>query len=234
MLTEILTKTVFLQKANISGVDYKLPIIIIGLCVAIIFSSPAAHSDSFEDTDINMVFNGRSVSANLQGVSLQLILEKLKQEKGISFTGNESLLEKKISIRFNDLPLESALRRILSRINHVFFYDRNKRLMGMLIFEEKTNGFKIPSPGSVEGENVSYSKYEAKGSNRRGLFELPGEPLFPSNNKFENLDTKLNENLSSEDNSQTASKYEEKGSNRRGLFELPAEPLFPSNNIFEN
>lgn len=172
-------------------IDYKVLFIIIGLCGAIVLLPAAALAQSVEDTGIDMVFNNRSVSTNLQNISLRLILEKLKKAEGISYTGEESLLEKKISIRFNNLPLESAMERIMSRINHVFFYDRNKRLVGILILGEKSNGFKYPSHSSIDVENVFQSKGKEKDSSLRGLFELPAEPLFPNDNSLKNIDATL-------------------------------------------
>jgi len=96
--------------------------------------SPSASSSTAE---IGLEFKGQMMSAELQGVSLRLILEELESEKGIWFKGDESVLDEEVSIRFKDLPLHEGLRRILSTINHVLVFDEGERLVGLFIIGRK-------------------------------------------------------------------------------------------------
>jgi hypothetical protein len=96
------------------------------------FSSAASDEEK-----IDLKIKGQIMSAELQGVPLRLILEKLKREKGIWYKGGEPGLGEKVSIRFKDLPLEEGLRRILSRVSHVLFFDRENELVGLVILGEK-------------------------------------------------------------------------------------------------
>jgi hypothetical protein len=99
------------------------------------FFSPSSGKE-----EIGLKFNGQAISAELQGVSLRLILEKLNREKGIWSKGDESVLEEKVSVRVTDLPLLEGLRRILSDFNHVLVFDRDKRLVGLFILGKKDPG----------------------------------------------------------------------------------------------
>ena len=62
---------------------------------------------------IDLTFQGDVLSANLKEIPLRDILEKLEAEKGVSWTGNSSIGEKKITRRFKDLSLEDGMKRIL-------------------------------------------------------------------------------------------------------------------------
>jgi len=110
---------------------------------------------------ISLILNGQTISAELEEVSLRLVLEQLRRERGIWFKGDESLLDKKLSVRFSNLPLEKGLRKILSDIDHVLVYDRDQRVAGLLIFAkdypEKRTAHQAPlieeRPVSAQIEN---------------------------------------------------------------------------------
>jgi hypothetical protein len=92
------------------------------------FASVSSARDYF-----NLEFNGDTMSAELRDVSLRSVLERIQAEKGIRFNGVEALLEEKVSLRFENLPFEMGLKRILSRINYACVYDRDEKLVGLLL-----------------------------------------------------------------------------------------------------
>lgn len=96
--------------------------------------SPSASPSTAE---IGLEFKGQMMSAELEGVSLRLVLEEIESEKGIWFKGDESVLDEKVSIRFKNLPLHVGLRRILSTINHVLVFDEKEGLVGLFIIGKK-------------------------------------------------------------------------------------------------
>ena len=105
-------------------------------CVPIFLWSNTLSFASVGNGEINIEFRGESMSAELKGASLEQVLETLKREKGIWFEAPKSLLEEKVSISFKDLPLEKGMRRILSHINHVLFFNQDNRLVGLFIVGE--------------------------------------------------------------------------------------------------
>lgn len=108
--------------------------------------SPSASSGKEE---IDMEFKGKVMSAELEGVSLRLVLEKLGKEKGIWFRGDESVLDEEVSIRFMDLPLHEGLRRILSNINHVLVFDEGKGLVGLFIIGKKNTASRTSRDAAI-------------------------------------------------------------------------------------
>jgi hypothetical protein len=112
------------------------------------------------------------MSAELQEVSLRLILERLQRETGIWFKGDESALEESISIRFKDLPLHEGLRRILSNINHVLVFDQERGLVGLFILGKKDPGKRSPREVGVDTGKSRPSQPVEEAAVSRDPFEV--------------------------------------------------------------
>jgi hypothetical protein len=145
------------------------------VCYIILFfclGSPPAFSGNRE---IDLELRGQAMSAELQGISLRLILEKLNREKGIWSKGDESVLEEKVSVRVMDLPLLDGLRRILSDFNHVLVFDRDKRLVGLFILGKKDPGKRSPRDvGVVTGKSPPSQPVEEATVSRDPFEVFPG------------------------------------------------------------
>lgn len=127
--------------------------------------------------EIDINFRGENISAELQEVPLRLIFEKLKREKGVWFKGDESLLDRKVFVRFKDLPLHKGLKRILSDIDHVFIFDKDQRLVGLYIFSKSGSFNPMDGDEDVVGEKALTLQPAEKASARRNAFgQLTDEP----------------------------------------------------------
>ena len=122
--------------------------------------------------EVDVKFEGQILSAELQGVSLKVILEKLNREKGIWFKGDESLLEEKVSVRFKDLPLQEGLRRILSCINHILVFDQDKRLVGLFILGKKSPDMPLARDAAIVTEKALPSQPVEQPKVSRNPFEI--------------------------------------------------------------
>lgn len=131
------------------------------------FLSPSSGKE-----EIGLKLTGEAMSADLQGVSLRLILERLKRKKGIWFKGDESALEESISVRFKDLPLHEGLRRILSNINHVLVFDQERGLVGLFVLGKKVPGRRAPRDGGVGAEKSPPSQPFGEAAVSRDPFEV--------------------------------------------------------------
>jgi hypothetical protein len=120
---------------------------------------------------IDIKFNGQTMSADLDHVTLGQILEKIKSEKGMWFKGNESVLEERVSVQFKDFPLQKGLKRILFDINHVLFFDYDKKLVGVFIVGKEDAGRSVSRHAATSAKN--------------GLSLQPGKEAKDSKNPFE-------------------------------------------------
>ncbi len=165
------------------------------------FCLASLSSASSDEERIDLNIKGRIMSAELEGVPLRLILEKLKREKGIWYRGSEPELgEKRVSIRFKDLPLEEGLRRILSGMDHVLLFDQEKGLVGLVILGKKESGRIIPrdEPRAIHRGLPSEPFENATVS--RNPFEILSNPFELSTREKESPGTTMGEHLpSSED-----------------------------------
>jgi len=116
------------------------------------------YSASSGKEEIALEFHGQIMSAELQGVSLRLILERLEREKGIWFKGDQSALEESISVRFDNIPLHEGLRRILSNINHVLVFDQERGLVGLFILGKQDHGKPTGQDAAIAAQRSLSSK----------------------------------------------------------------------------
>jgi hypothetical protein len=89
---------------------------------------------------LELQFKGDNISAKLNNASLQVVFDKISQEKRIWFKAAASLNAEKISVQFADLCLEDALKRILARINYSLVFDNNS-LVGAIIIGQRSPEF---------------------------------------------------------------------------------------------
>ena len=80
------------------------------------------------------------ISADLKDIPLMELLLMIQEQCSIWFKCNESLLDEKVSVRFKDLSLEDGMKRILASMNHVFVFDANGRLAGVMILSKSKTG----------------------------------------------------------------------------------------------
>ncbi len=152
-------------------------IIILGLGY---FSSASSPKEQ-----IGLQIKGQVMSAELHGVSLRMVLERLEDEKGIWFKGDESALEERVFVRFDDLPLHEGLRRILSTVNHVLVFDRERGLVGLFVLGKKDPGRRAPRDGGVGVEKSPPSQPAGETAVSRDPFEdrpfadMPSTPESP-------------------------------------------------------
>ena len=64
---------------------------------------------------------------------LNFSIEDLNKERGIWWKGDQSVLEKKITVQFTDLSIEDGMRRILGLLDHCLFFDNQKGLIGVFL-----------------------------------------------------------------------------------------------------
>jgi hypothetical protein len=119
---------------------------------------------------MDLKFQGKTLSADVNKVPLKAILEELKKEKGIWFEGDEALFEEKVSVQFRDLALLDGVKRILAHLNYSLMFDKNQSLVGVIIL-----GRLDPSH-----RNVRSRKEPPKGTNS----QEPSSDVSPGSDMF--------------------------------------------------
>ena len=82
---------------------------------------------------MEMKIYSQSISANIQGATLDTVLNKLMVEKGIWVKGAESVLREKVHANFVDLSIEYGLKKILSNLNYSLIFDATQSVVGVII-----------------------------------------------------------------------------------------------------
>jgi hypothetical protein len=84
------------------------------------------------------------VQANLQHVSLEDVSAYLEQRYAIKFAGNRSLLQTEVTVSFEKLSLDKAIKRIFSKLNVVYKYDNQGKITEINLLPAGRN---TPTPG---------------------------------------------------------------------------------------
>lgn len=93
------------------------------------YFSPAGAKDK----DVTIRFDGSKMSADIEGVLLKDVFEKIKAQRKFSVRGDDSVLNSKVSVSFTNLAFQDGLKKILVHINHILFFNKNKEPSGVFI-----------------------------------------------------------------------------------------------------
>ena len=89
------------------------------------------------------------LSVNLKDNSLLEVARDIESQSGVWFRGDETLFQEKISVTFNDLPLEEGLKRILTNLNYSLMFDNKNKVAGVMVMGEgKPAGTQPARPGA--------------------------------------------------------------------------------------
>lgn len=91
------------------------------------------------------VRNGR-MSADLNGASLVSVATDIERQSGISFRGDQSLAEERVSATFEDLPIEVGIRRILAELSYSVLFDSQGLVSQVVIMSEEVNTVPASQP----------------------------------------------------------------------------------------
>jgi hypothetical protein len=89
------------------------------------------------------------LSVNLKDTSLLEVARDIEKQSDVWFRGDETLFQEKISVTFNDLPLEEGLKRILTNLNYSLMFDAKNKVAGVMVMGEgKPAGAQPGRPGA--------------------------------------------------------------------------------------
>jgi hypothetical protein len=89
------------------------------------------------------------LSVNLKDNSLLEVARDIEKQSGVWFRGDETLFQEKISVTFNDLPIEEGLKRILTNLNYSLMFDARNKVAGVMVMGEgKPAGAQPGRPGA--------------------------------------------------------------------------------------
>jgi hypothetical protein len=128
------------MKRRTVAFHFGLLVIPLALSLLIFMPAPAA--------DLVSVKNGL-LSVNLKDNSLLEVARDIEKQSGVWFRGDETLFQEKISVTFNDLPIEEGLKRILTNLNYSLMFDNYNKVAGVMVMGEgKPAGAQPARPGA--------------------------------------------------------------------------------------
>jgi hypothetical protein len=112
---------------------------------------------------LELNFNHKTLSASIQNARLKSVIEAIQKRKSIWFKywlkGKSTILEEKISLQFENVPVKKGLGRIFSSINHSLVFDQRGNLLGVYLLGEPEKTKYQGRSTSTRGRSIrSYSR----------------------------------------------------------------------------
>ena len=117
----------------------------------------------------NVTIRDGRMSADLKEASLVGIAKDIENQAGISFKGDESLLEETVSVSFKDLPLEDGIKRILANLNYSLMFDDLGKISTVIIMSEGSG----PSASQPQVRSTPVRPASPTPSQRRPVVRRP-------------------------------------------------------------
>ncbi len=95
------------------------------------------------------------LSVNLKETSLLDVARDIEKQSGVWFRGDETLFQEKISVTFNDLPIEEGLKRILTNLNYSLMFDNKNKVAGVMVMGEVKPAATQPGRPGVQPPRVA-------------------------------------------------------------------------------
>jgi hypothetical protein len=131
--------------------------ILVILCALCVFSFTPTRA-----ADLVSVKDG-ALSVSLKDHSLLEVARDIEKQSGVWFRGDETLFQEKISVTFNDLPLEEGLKRILANLNYSLMFDAKNKVAGVMVMGEGTPAGTQPGrPGAPPPRVVTPPRASAR------------------------------------------------------------------------
>jgi len=102
-------------------------------------------------------FLDNKLSVNIENVSLGSVISEIHAKTGIEFLLNEEEAGRTVSVSFQPLPLEKALKRILSHTNHSIIFTAKSDIRKVIIVGSSN----VPSGLQANQSNISSSSHIA-------------------------------------------------------------------------
>jgi len=126
------------------------------------------------------------ISADLKDAALSEIFQQIDRQSNIVFKCDESVLNVKVSVRFENQYLEDGLKRILASMNHSFLFDKHGILKEVLIIGKKDGNYSkdynhkrmtenSPALTPVKNRDLSSRKSGSASSNKKRKYIRPSD-----------------------------------------------------------
>ena len=151
-----------------------LPLFALGLALVLANADPEPSSPASAIAPVAIELRGDRLTLWAREASLQLILERIGEIAQIK-VDIEGLAEERITVEFQDVPLEDALRRLLHRRSAVLIYETVAGSLSAVRVVRPSALTDSPSLGDPEAtETTSAGNHEGRRSDAAG--EEPTDP----------------------------------------------------------
>jgi hypothetical protein len=176
---------------------YAMLILFIGTILGLIsFGETGGAGVSFSDSreNLSLLIDKGLVSADIREAPLYRVMSELASLTGVYVYTNPQLREKKVSVIFDNLNLESAIRRLLKGTNYALLYDRKVDKADRYVDGNSISIYIVGSDSNLVFAK-SVSNYEEEDMTFPGKVAKPSEDFEKADNEVEISVSKLDHDV---------------------------------------
>jgi type II secretory pathway component GspD/PulD (secretin) len=90
-----------------------------------------------EQGESRVVIKDGMMSLSTTDCPLSVLLENIEKQSKVSFVLDPSLQEERVSLAFRSTPFLEGLKRILSRMSYLLFFDSSSNLVQVIVIKQR-------------------------------------------------------------------------------------------------
>jgi hypothetical protein len=109
------------------------------LLLVLLMSWPAQDLYGAEERqgEPKVVIKDGMMSLSTSDCLLPMLLENIERQSKVSFILNHSLRQERVSLAFKSVPFLEGLKRILSSMSYVLFFDSSSNLVQVIVIQQR-------------------------------------------------------------------------------------------------
>ncbi len=141
-----------------------------------------AADTALEPGSIEISIIEDEISADIKGAPIKAVLDKLQEEYGLSYKIDGNVSSRAVFVKFEGMPLEEGIRKILSPFSCMMVYGGNERIKKLFVIDVPLGESVAFGPGtSLEGSPYTELSPGARPSSEGPPSEPP--PQGPPNDE---------------------------------------------------
>jgi hypothetical protein len=102
-----------------------------------------------EQGESRVVIKDGMMSLSTTDCPLSVLLENIERQSKVSFILNHSLQQERVSLSFGSMPFLKGLKRILSRMSYLLFFDRSSNLVQVIVIQQRKGYLPVTRSPSI-------------------------------------------------------------------------------------
>jgi hypothetical protein len=139
---------------GLGGVILTLLILLMSWAAQDLYGAEGKHGEP------KVVIKDGMMSLSTSDCPLSVLLENIERQSKVSFILNHSLRQERISVAFRSVPFLKGLKRILSRMSYLLFFDGSSNLVQVIVIQQREGYLPVTRSASIRSSRTYGLRYQ--------------------------------------------------------------------------